>query len=185
MKKLILFAAILFACGTVAKADGTGKNNVKIKLQLHPIMTIEVGGDTGGSDDGEEGLVNGEVLLNYNTDDDYTDGVSRKINNHIKVVSTQGYKVKVKADNANFGGGDNDLGVDNITVQAFSGETGSTAVTLSATDQVLASSDNATNAVTTFDVLYSGIGNNKLADYVKNETQTNYEVNVLYTITTD
>lgn len=185
MKKLILFAAILFACGTVAKADDAGKHDVKIKLQLHPIMTIEVGGDTGGSDDGEEGLVNGEVLLNYNTDEDYTQGVSRRIGNHITVVSTQGYKVEVKAENAMFGGGDGDLAVSNIKVEAFSGETGSGSINLSNTEQTLVSSDNTTNIVTTFDVLYSGIGNNTLANYIKNKEQTNYEVNVLYTITTD
>ena len=85
MKKIILFAAILFAGFSVVKAqDGKGNTeDVKLQVELKAIQTLVVTGN--------------DVNLKYETVKNYTDGVTKKMKKHLKIYSTGAFAVNVQA----------------------------------------------------------------------------------------
>lgn len=92
MKKLAFILTIL--CGLTsglafAQSTTTGPKPITatatLNVKLHPIQTIVIGGT--------------EVNLEYITKDDYSKGVTSKMDNHLIVYSTGGFAVKVRSQN--------------------------------------------------------------------------------------
>lgn len=182
MKKVILFAAILFAGVSVIKAQTAGsiKGTVQFQLNLHAFQTIEIGGGEEGDLNSETGLVNGAVILDYNTVDKYESGVLRTINDHIKIQSAGGFVVKVNS------------AVDNLTDGNSAGNVSMGTILLSAIakDEVVASYNNELGLSTAkqtfisrksglgkemkFDVTYSGAGGNAYGSFVDKAGNVRY-----------
>lgn len=197
MKKIILFAAVLFASVSLVNAQGadpdagtgtgTGtvqEGDVKLTLNLHPFQSISIGG-TDGSGSGSTGE---NVVLNYVSAEDYKNGVSTTMNDHISVVAAGQYAVYAEAKEANFTGHAGDVATSTIKLSAEQGTTkGSTAATftdvsLSQTAAKLISSTTGTGTGNTFNVTYTGAGNNAYVDKLVDNKLTTYETTVTYTI---
>lgn len=197
MKKVILFAAILFSSVALVNAQaadpgagsgsdtGTGETigQVTLNVHLNPIQTITIGGT------GEDGNPTQDVVdLKYTTDKDYKQGVkSNKFKDHITVVSTGKFAVKVRAEDLTTASGTRTITANTIALDAFAGNnfTGAVAnkdVVLQNTDVVLAySNTGATNK--SFDVTYKGSGNDVYTDnYIFDETETVYTTTLTYSI---
>lgn len=86
MKKLFLFAAILFAGVSVVKADEPqSSDQTKLTVTLNTIQSISVGQD--------------DVSIEYSTIEHYAKGNSSIVySDHLNVYSTGGFDVKVKYD---------------------------------------------------------------------------------------
>ena len=109
MKKIILFAVILFAGVSVIKAQSKSD----LTVRLNPIQSISV-------------TTNDGALIEYATSADYSgDGVNSTGNTTINVVSAGGYTVRVSADEfTTNNGGTLDVGTINVTATAQNGATG-------------------------------------------------------------
>ena len=194
MKKLILFAAILFASVSLVSAEGTGttpgtvkEGNVNLTLNLHPFQSISIGGTHDGGTGGT-GSTASHVVLNYVTAEDYKNGVSTTMNDHISVVAAGQYAVYAEAKEVNFRGQTVEVGTSTIKLTAEQGTTqGSTATTsadvpLSQTAAKLISSTTGTGTGNTFNVKYTGAGDNAYVDKLVDNGLTSYETTVTYTI---
>ena len=79
-----LIAASLFSVNSVM-AQATASDNVTVNLKFKPVMSITVDGS--------------DVTLSYDEVADYANGLTTEaIPNHIKIYSTGGFEVKVKAE---------------------------------------------------------------------------------------
>ena len=176
MKKLILFAAILFAGVSVVKAEGeekTGKTGtVNFQLNLHAFQSIEIGGGDEGTIDSETGLFNDAVVLNYNTVERYESGVSRTINDHIKIKTAGGFAIKVSStDNL-----ENDINggelVSMSTIALTAQEKGlhksdiENGLTLSSEPKTFISSGSGLGKEISYNVTYTGADKNAYGKYV-------------------
>lgn len=194
MKKIILFAAVLFASVSLVRAETPPAANpgtiqtgdVKLTLNLYPFQSISIG----GSDASGSGSTGENVVLNYVSAEDYKTGVSTTMNDHITVVAAGQYAVYAEAKEVVFGGQPIDGAISTIKVSAVQGSTkGSTVssfsdVQLSQTKAVLFSSDTGTGTGNTFNVTYTGAGENAYVDRLVDNKLTSYETTVTYTIAT-
>ena len=183
MKKLAFFLTIFcgLVSGTAFAQDPTTTGpgpitaTATLNVKLHPIQTIVIGGT--------------EVNLEYITKDDYSKGVTSKMDNHLIVYSTGGFAVKVRSENENLVRevGEGEIPVNTINLVATSGtgnKSGSTfsAVTLDTSDKNLISSEVGGTDLK-FNVAYNGIGNNDYVNKYNNvENPTVYTTTVTYTI---
>ena len=87
MKKLILFAAILFVGVSVVKAQvgDSREGNVNLKVTLVGIHSIEIFS-------GQE-----NVELKYDGISIYEEGAKKELKDHLRVYSNSGFSVNVKA----------------------------------------------------------------------------------------
>ncbi|WP_312149317.1 hypothetical protein [Empedobacter sp.] len=181
MKKLAFILTIF--CGLVSGTAFAQSNLIgpktataTLNVKLHPIQTILIG-------------ANSTVDLEYQTKEDYSNGVTKTMNDHLIVYSTGGFAVKVKSENENLvrKEGDSKIDVKTINLVATLGsgnESGSTfkEVTLDKSDKNLISSDVGGTDLK-FNVAYSGIGNNDYVNkYYNVEKPTVYTTTVTYTI---
>ena len=186
MKKLILFAAILFAGVSVVSAAEPITSAVNFKLNLHAFQSIEVGGGDQGTIDGETGLVNGEVVLDYSTVKKYDEGVSRTISDHIIIQSAGGFVVKVKSDVDNLSDTSGAADVSMSTIALTAQEKGLhksdiEKVSLSAESTPFISSESGFGKEMKFDVTYSGAGGNAYGAFVRKDgTVRNLETTITY-----
>lgn len=90
MKKLILSAFVLLGASTISNAQTANPVKVKVNVNLNTLHSIEIGsGATPGGGYGDE------VTLEYNTAEDYRNGVSKLVAKQLKVTSIgSGYKIK-------------------------------------------------------------------------------------------
>lgn len=184
MKKIILFAAILFAGVSVVKAEGgvIGEGDVKVTLTLQPFQSIVIGGT------GDDGSSTGNnVNLVYKDATDYSEGVTTTMKEHLSVVAAGRYAVKVKAKtgvfNQSSGGATYD--VSNITLTAKANTEGAKAgssIDLSTTEATLIASDTGTGTGVTYDVAYKGAGDNQYVEMLKDNAETIYTTEITYTI---
>lgn len=163
MKKLILFAAILFAGVSVVSAAEPITSDVQFQLRLHAFQSIEIGGGDPGEMDGTTGLVGGKVVLNYNTAEKYESGVSRTINDHIKIKAGGGFTVKVSSADASLNNDGNEAGevpMNTIALTAVAnGDVGATIhndLKLSTEGQTFISSESGLGEEISFNVTYTG-----------------------------
>ena len=190
MKKVILFAAILFAGVSVVKAQDSNEvvetkasGSINLKVNLSPFQSILIGGTTSDEFDGTN------LNLNYLTMDNYDKGVSAKINNHIEVIAAGKYSVTVEKNNPTSNGFD----FSTISVLAEGGTgAGSTGeegnltlkeVKLTDKAETLITSSKGTAGKAYYNVTYTGADKNLYGDLVVDGQLTTYETNVLYTIT--
>ncbi|MFV0146373.1 hypothetical protein OBK08_00070 [Empedobacter falsenii] len=183
MKKLAFILTIL--CGltsglAIAQSNLIGPKTATatLNVKLYPIQTILIGTDK-------------TVNLEYQTKEDYSNGVTSNMTDHLIVYSTGGFAVKVKSDDENLvftkDGKTDKIDVKTINLVATLGsgnESGSkfSAVTLDKSDKNLISSQvGGTNLK--FNVAYSGQGNNNYVNkYYNVENPNVYTTTVTYTI---
>lgn len=180
-KLFILFAAVAFTFGAanvLAQQTGTNEGKVNLSIELHPIQTLIINKSP-------------NVALEYKTKENYDQGVSKKIDDHIQIYSTSGFEVKAKTNNTNLVGtgtnsktiattdisltpenGSSSLDVGGLTTANLNGNTDVTLIT------------SATGGVDkTFDITYAAKGNNEyIKNYVINMDPTIYNTEVTYTI---
>ena len=108
MKKVILFAAILFSSISIMNVQAQGASPSKtgtaqLTLNLSAVQSIKVDGD---------------VVINYTTADDYLNGKdSGEQGTTLTVVSAGGFVVRVEADDLT-GGGNTPIEASSIKVTA-------------------------------------------------------------------
>ena len=187
MKKIILFAAILFSAVTVAKsqeAKAVASNNTGIttvNVILKPIQTL---------------LVNpshDKVDLIYGSIKDYKDGVTSTKEDHLTVYSTGAFIVQVNSasDKMNSTNDTHEISASTISIKAA---LGSSNVLAKATLDKVSLSITPTNLINSgtggvdrnFDITYAGMGGNSYVNkYYNSENggvQTLYSTTVTYTI---
>ena len=158
MKKLAFILTIFCALVSgMALAQKTASATLNVKL--YPIQTILIGTDN-------------TVNLEYQTKEDYSNGVTKTMNDHLIVYSTGGFAVKVKSENENLvftkGSTTDNIAANTINLQATLG-TGNVLNSSSFSKVVLDKSDKNLISSTVggtdlkFNVAYNGKGNN---DYV-------------------
>ena len=183
MKKLILFAAILFAGVSVVKAQGEGEvlpttaiegQTANLTVKLNKIQTIQVIGT--------------DVTLEYKTMDNYIKGVSKYMNGHLKVFSAGNYDVKVASTSANLSN-DSKTGMGSSTIKVrLSDLDENSGKALSTTETLLFSGKNSLVEGNTFNITYDGAGDYAYLPFFNDGDEgenlpTSYSVNVVYTIT--
>ena len=105
MKKVILFAAILFSATSIlnVQAQEVKTGTAQLTLNLSAVQSIKVDGD---------------VVINYTTADDYLNGKdSGEQGTTLTVVSAGGFVVRVEADDLT-GGGNTPIEASSIKVTA-------------------------------------------------------------------
>lgn len=160
-------------------AFGQTTAQATLNVKLYPIQTILIGG------------VN-TVNLEYKTKDDYSNGVTKNMNDHLVVYSTGGFAVKVKSENENLvftkGGTTDNIAANTINLQAALG-TGNILNSSTFNNVVLDKSDKNLISSTVggtdlkFNVAYNGKGNNDYVNkYYNVENPNVYTTTVTYTI---
>ena len=182
MKKLAFFLTIFcgLVSGTAFAQEGVGPKTATatLNVKLLPIQTIVIGGDN-------------TVNLVYKTKEDYYNGVTANMNDHLIVYSTGGFAVKVKSDHKNLvftkDGKTNTIAVNTINLVATLGSDNKSKSTFSkvvldkSNKPLISSNVGGTNLK--FNVAYSGIGNNDYVNKYNNvENPTVYTTTVTYTI---
>ena len=150
-----------------------------MNVKLYPIQTILIGTDN-------------TVNLEYQTKEDYSNGVTKTMNDHLIVYSTGGFAVKVKSENENLvftkGSTTDNIAANTINLQATLG-TGNVLNSSSFSKVVLDKSDKNLISSTVggtdlkFNVAYNGKGNNDYVNkYYNVENPNVYTTTVTYTI---
>ena len=171
MKKLILFAAILFSAFSVANAQ-SNKGTATLTVNLSPVQSISVTGD---------------VVIEYTSAEDYSKGKGSTDVTTLNVVSAGGFAISVQADDLT--GGAEDIPASSIAVTAIAGDNGSGSYTPNVTLGKVATGTKAPLITSTeggvnkqYKVSYKGTGANKyMKNYNAGGTQS-YTTTVTYTI---
>ena len=179
MKKSAFILSIIICAlfSGVAMAQTTAQATLNVKL--YPIQTILIGGDN-------------TVNLEYKTKDDYLNGVTSKMNDHLVVYSTGGFAVNVKSENEDLiytkDALTSKIAAKTINLQATLG-TGNQLNSSTMSNVVLANanknliSSNVGGTELKFNVAYNGKGNNDYVNkYYNVETPNVYTTTVTYTI---
>ena len=179
MKKLILFAAILFAGVSVVKAQVIEENeesSVTLNVKLNPVQSIVVQN-------------NETVDLEYNSLSEYNLGVSSDVlANHLKVTTAGAFKIDVEAVNLNSTGTTDVIEANTIQIIATDGDNVledadyTAEFFLGNTDKTLISTTKG-GLEKTFSIEYKGKGGyDYLEKFMNPETGTVYTTQVTYTI---
>lgn len=104
MKKVILFAAVLFSAFLIVKVQAQSKTGeAQLTLNLKAVQSIKVSGN---------------VVINYETAADYLNGKDSELQvTTLTVVSAGGFVIRVDADDLT-GGGDTPIEASSIKVTA-------------------------------------------------------------------
>lgn len=182
MKKLFSFVAVcglFLASNAVSAQVGSKTAQATLNVNLYPIQTIEITGDK-------------TVNLDYVTKDDYSNGVEKKMNDHLTVYSTGGFAVKVKSESENLTytkeNTSDIIEASTINLTATKGS-GNSLAAANFESVVLTNADK--NLITStvggsqlkFNVAYKGQGdNNYINKYYNVESPNVYKTTVTYTI---
>ena len=174
MKQIILTFLFSTLFSSVAFAQATATLNVK----LYPIQTIMIGGEN-------------TINLEYKTKDNFKNGVSKKVDDHIEVYSTGGFEIKAKTNNANLvGTGENSKFIESSDIELLA-TNGSSSLDvgsmvkaqLNGTTEVSLLTSSVGGVDKTFNVEYFAAGGDKYINhYVNSENPTKYTTEVTYTI---
>ena len=169
MKKLFLFAAILFAGVSVVKAqDGNPVNaTANLKVTLHRFQHIAV--------------ADADVHLEYNSLDLYKNGAEDIKPEHLVVNSAGAYTVTVESTKLTFG--ETTFDPTNITVATTGDGAIEGAMKIGFTGSPTTIINNNKGGIELkYDVLYKGAGDYNLMQYSDGKETTVYESTVTYTI---
>ena len=179
MKKLA-FILTIFCALVSGIALGQKTASATLNVKLYPIQTILIGTDN-------------TVNLEYQTKEDYSNGVTKTMNDHLIVYSTGGFAVKVKSENENLvftkGSTTDNIAANTINLQASLG-TGNE-LTKAKFPEVKNLTNSDKNLISSavggtdlkFNVAYKGRGNNAyLNKYYNVENPNVYTTTVTYTI---
>lgn len=181
--------AAFIICGMVCvnsvKAEGTPTNSdqVTVNLKFKPVQSIVV--------NSAQEIVN----LEYAKEDDYLNGVSKKMEDHLTVFSTGGFVVNVKSD-GDFKRGDGTMvipaGDMKITVENGTDNTETadfTTQNLSTSDLPVITANKGGNELkynVTYDNKTAGSSYNYINRYIHNDSpESVYTAKVTYTIVTN
>lgn len=174
MKQFLFAAAGLFAFAT-ANAQASASTTVKLNINLKPVQTIVVTSALSTVD------------LTYQTEADYTNGVSKKMDDQLTIYSTGSYEVSVSADTPTMVQGGKTMNVSGVQIVPTSGT--ATPDNATYTPQML--SGNAQTLVTSttgavkkqISIEYKGASANAYIDnYIAGQDPTVYTTNLTYTI---
>jgi hypothetical protein len=182
--------AALVICGMVCvnSVKAQESSNVTVNLKFKPVQSIEVN------------LAQETVDLVYETPDDYHDGVSKKMEDHLTVFSTDGgFVVSVNAEDVNFvrtGGGGGTIPVSHVILSAEEGSTTNpeytptlSTITLSTTPTALITSTAGGNGLkysVTYDNTTEGSDYKYINKYIHSDgLESVYTAEVTYTIAAD
>ena len=186
MKKVILFAAILFAGVSVAKADETPVETATstLNVNLYGFQELIVNGTDGGD----------VVNLDYRTAAEYKAGVTAKKPNHLIVSSAGGFNITVQSSGNLTTEHESEAGkiiaASSIKITSEEGDanplTGAVSTTVealsTAPQSLITSTKGGVNK--TFDISYTGAGSDKyIKNYISGESPTIYTTTVTYTLT--
>ena len=171
MKKLILFAAILFAGVSVVKAEGPANNGeVNLTVHLSAVQSIQVSGD---------------VTIDYESIADYSGGKEVKNATTLTVVSAGGFAIKAEANDLVDGSYTIGANTIEVTAEGVDNSAGATYTTTTlekvATGKTALISSTVGGVNKKYAVSYKGAGGN---DYLEryNEGGRQYKTTVTYTI---
>ncbi|WLD23428.1 hypothetical protein NU10_12025 [Flavobacterium dauae] len=178
MRKVLLASfTILFAAASQAQTSG----DVTLNVNLNPIQTLVVLPSQTTVD------------LDYVTENDYASGVSAMQQNHLKIFSTGGFAVSVKASGdltKSVSGGNGNIDAASVRITASAG-TNDALASASYTANGVALSTGDQNIVTStlgavdknININYAAAGANAYIDkYVAGQTATVFTTTVTYTI---
>ena len=180
MKKLAFFLTIFCTLTSGLAIAQTKTATATLNVKLRPIQTIVIGGDN-------------TVNLVYKTKEDYSNGVTANMNDHLIVYSTGGFAVKVKSENENLvftkGSTTDNIAANTINLEASAGSGNSLSsykfnekVALNTEAKPLFSSTVGGTDLK-FNVAYKGEGNNAYVNkYYNVENPNVYTTTVTYTI---
>lgn len=148
------------------------QNSVTLNVNLYPIQTLLVN------------TAQKEVNLEYNTREDYRNGVVSEQQDHLIIYSTGGFQVKVSAVTAAI---DKDM-LSNIIIMPSSGSKPLeqshvmyTGKNISEIEQpIISATKGAIDK--NVNISYKGAGNDALIDFAKSSTAVNHTYTVVYTI---
>jgi hypothetical protein len=157
------------------KAEEPKSATVKLNIVLNPIQTIIVNNQQ-------------DVDLVYETIDNYKEGVSTTIEDHLKIFSTGGFVVTVKSEGDLSNGGDSNIESSDIKILAENGtdnevvNTVSGPVELGGTETLLIDSDSGGRDLM-YNITYNNKsgGKDKYINLYKNGANT-YSTQITYTI---
>ena len=187
-KLFTLIAAIAFTFGaTNVFADGgeggttpkkSDNDKVNLAVHIYPIQTLVIKNEK-------------DVVLEYKTKDNFKNGVSKKVDDHIEVYSTGGFEIKAKTNNANLvGTGENSKFIESSDIELLA-TNGSSSLDvgsmvkaqLNGTTEVSLLTSSVGGVDKTFNVEYFAAGGDKYINhYVNSENPTKYTTEVTYTI---
>lgn len=179
MKKVILFAAILFAGFSVVNAESpTATDEATLNVRLYPIQTLVVN------------PAQKNINLDYITVANYNDGVSSLQEDHLKIYSTGAFIVQVASATNDIvrAGGTESISASTLKVKA---EVGSNNPLAGQTMAEVGLSTTPTNLINSgtggvdknFNITYSGLDlNGYVNNYFNDENPTVYTTTVTYTI---
>lgn len=179
MKNLLLIIAIVFSLGVSFAAHAQSNyDQVTLNVRLYPIQTIVVN------------PAQRTVNLDYSSPDDYNDGVSIELEDHLSIYSTGGFAVKVKSSSSTLESQHNDVTEDidasdiKITATDGTNSSGSTFTDLNLTDQYEVLISNNTGGVNkNYNITYEAAGGDTYINkYFDVENPTTYSTYVQYTI---
>lgn len=174
MKKIILFAAVLFSAVTMVNAqpvETSDSGTANLTIKLNAVQSITVSGD---------------VVIDYTTADDYANGKESTEFTTLSVVSAGGFAIRVEADDLS--NGTTTMPAKNIKVTAAELDNGEgatfdengTLVKGETKTALISSTKGGVNKQYT--VKYKGDGGNEyMENYNAGGTQT-YTTTVTYTI---
>ncbi len=172
MKKLILFATILFSAISAlqVKAQSGNTGEAQLTLNLNAVQSIQVSGD---------------VVIDYESITDYNDGKEVKSATTLTVVSAGGFSIKAEAND--LVDGSHTIAANTIEVTAEGVDNAAGAAYATTTLEKVAAGKTALISSTVggvnkkYAVSYKGAGGN---DYLEryNEGGRQYKTTVTYTI---
>ena len=171
MKKIILFAAILFSAVSVMNVQAQAKSGeAQLTLNLSAVQSIVVGGD---------------VVIDYTTADDYTNGKAGESATNVTVTSAGGFAVRAEAEDLK--DGTYTIAASTIAVKAQGAGNADGATYATGTLEKIGAGKAALITSTQggvdkkYSVTYEGSGTN---EYMKNynEGGRKYETTVVFTV---
>ncbi|GEN74325.1 hypothetical protein [Chryseobacterium hagamense] len=170
MKKFIFTALTLGGLASLNAQTAT------LNVRLKPIQTLVVN------------TAQKTVNLDYNTKQDYADGVTSQNADHLTVYSTGGFQVKVKSGNSALQNGSKSIQANTIQVKASAGTNPVNGAQYSPFSALGAETTLVTSATggvdRTISVDYKGASQNTYLDnYVAGQNVSVYTVELTYTIT--
>ena len=181
MKKLILFAAILFAGVSVVHAQTSDNGNVDLTVNLSAVQSI---------------IVDGSIVIDYLTADDYDKGKGSEDKTTLSVTSSGCYAIRVTATDLQGPAGSTPIAASTIKVAAkgvSDNAKGSNSEDIETTDfainntDALISSDTGGSKIE-YEISYKGTGADAYYDNYNSATDSEsgiqkYTTKVTYTIT--
>ena len=175
MKKVILFAAILFSSISImsvqAQTSTSDQDEATLTLNLSAVQSIKV---------------DGNVVINYTEADDYANGKAGETATTVTVTSAGGFAVRAEAEDLK----DGSYTIASSTIAVKAEGAGNADGATYATDATLEKAGEGKAALITstqggvdkkYSVTYEGSGSN---EYMKNynEGGRNYETTVIFTV---